>query len=59
MQRDSAVYMVGFAAVVCVVCGLMVSSAAVALKSQQTANAAFDKQRNVLYATGSLRPRPA
>jgi len=52
MQRDTAVYIGGFAALVCVICGLMVSSAAVALKEQQTSNAAFDKQRNVLYATG-------
>lgn len=52
MQRDTAVYIGGFAAVVCVICGLMVSSAAVSLKEQQTSNAAFDKQRNVLYATG-------
>ncbi len=56
MQRDSAIYMGGFAAVVCVVCGLMVSSAAVSLKQQQTANAAFDKQRNVLYAAGLASP---
>ncbi|MBI1354322.1 MAG: Na(+)-translocating NADH-quinone reductase subunit C [Acidobacteria bacterium] len=56
MQRDSVTYIVGFAAVVCIVCGLMVSSAAVALKTQQTANAAFDKQRNVLYATGLASP---
>ena len=52
MQRDTVVYLTGFATIVCVLCGLMVSSAAVSLKEQQRANAAFDKQRNVLYATG-------
>lgn len=56
MQRDTAMYMGGFAAAVCVICGLMVSSAAVSLRPQQASNAAFDKQRNVLYATGLASP---
>lgn len=56
MQRDSAFNMVRFAALVCVVCGLVVSLAAVSLKQQQKANAAFDKQRNVLYAAGLASP---
>ena len=56
MQRDTAIYISGFAALICVICGFMVSSAAVSLREQQAANAAFDKQRNVLYATGLASP---
>jgi len=52
MQRNSAAYMFGFAALVCVVCAIFVSSSAVGLKERQLANAALDKQKNVLYAAG-------
>ena len=51
MQR-SAAYNLGFAALVCFVCAVAVSSAAVSLRERQAANAALDKQRNVLIAAG-------
>jgi len=52
MQRNSATYMFVFAAIVCVVCAVFVSGAAVALNERQDANASLDKQKNVLYAAG-------
>jgi len=52
MQRNSAAYMFTFAAIICVVCAVFVSGAAVALGDRQDANAALDKQKNVLYAAG-------
>ena len=52
MQRDSATYMFVFAAIVCVVCAVLVSGSAVSLKQRQEDNAAFDKQQNVLFAAG-------
>jgi Na+-transporting NADH:ubiquinone oxidoreductase subunit C len=45
-------YTLGFAAAVCVVCSILVSTAAVALRDRQDANRALDKQRNVLLAGG-------
>lgn len=51
MQRNVA-YTLVFAAMVCVVCAVVVSGAAVSLKERQTANATLDKQKNVLLAAG-------
>ena len=51
MQR-SAAYNLGFAALVCFVCAVAVSSAAVSLRERQEANAELDRQRNVLIAAG-------
>jgi Na+-transporting NADH:ubiquinone oxidoreductase subunit C len=53
MERSST-YIVGFAAVVCLVCGVLVSGAAVSLKSKQVENAALDKQKKVLIVGGLL-----
>ncbi|HJN74358.1 MAG TPA: Na(+)-translocating NADH-quinone reductase subunit C [Myxococcota bacterium] len=62
MQRDSVVYTVGFAAVVCLIASLFVSGSAVALKDRQEANKAADKQKKVLVVAGfldeSARPKP-
>ena len=55
MQRN-ATYVLGFATVVCVVCAVVVSSTAVALKDLQTANANAYRQQNVLAAAGLLAP---
>ncbi len=52
MQRNSTTYMFGFASLICVVCAVLVSGAAVALKERQESNAALDKQKNVLFAAG-------
>ena len=49
-------YTLGFAAAVCVVCSILVSTAAVALRDRQDANQALDRQRNVLLAGGLVQP---
>ncbi|MCY4187576.1 MAG: Na(+)-translocating NADH-quinone reductase subunit C [Bryobacterales bacterium] len=51
-MRHSALYTILFSGAVCVACAVLVSSAAVSLKEQQLRNAALDKQRNVLFASG-------
>jgi Na+-transporting NADH:ubiquinone oxidoreductase subunit C len=45
---------VGIVVAVCLVCSIIVSTAAVGLRSQQTANAQLDKQTNILEAAGLL-----
>ena len=51
-MRHDALYTILFSGAVCVACAVLVSSAAVSLKEHQLRNAALDKQRNVLFATG-------
>ena len=51
-MQGSVGYNLGFAAAVCLVCAVVVSSAAVALADRQARNAALDRQRNVLLAAG-------
>ena len=51
-MQGSVGYNLGFAAAVCLVCAIVVSSAAVALADRQARNAALDRQRNVLLAAG-------
>lgn len=53
MQR-SAAYVLGFAAIICVVCAVVVSSAAVILKEQQEINSALFRRENVLVAAGIM-----
>ncbi|WP_026376779.1 Na(+)-translocating NADH-quinone reductase subunit C [Aestuariibacter salexigens] len=45
---------VGIVVAVCLVCSIVVSTAAVGLRSQQNANALLDKQTNILQAAGML-----
>lgn len=52
MQRNSTAYTVGFAAAICVVCSILVSSSATLLKDRQIANALLDKQKKVLAVSG-------
>lgn len=54
-QRDSLGYTVGVAAVLCVVCSLAVSAAAVILQPYQLANEKLNQQKNILDATGLAR----
>ncbi|GAA4427782.1 Na(+)-translocating NADH-quinone reductase subunit C [Bremerella cremea] len=56
MRRDSVGGTIMVAAVLCVVCSVIVSVAAVGLKPTQEKNARLDKQRNVLAAAGKLMP---
>lgn len=51
-QRDSLGYTLMVAVVLCVVCSLAVSAAAVALRPRQEANEKLDQQKNILDATG-------
>ncbi|MDA1093199.1 MAG: Na(+)-translocating NADH-quinone reductase subunit C [Acidobacteria bacterium] len=51
-MQGSVGYNLGFAAVVCFVCAILVSTSAVSLKDRQALNAALDKQKNVLVAAG-------
>ena len=53
-MQGSVVYNLFFAAAVCVVCAVFVSSSAVALRERQEYNAAIDKQRNVLAVSGMV-----
>lgn len=51
MQR-SVTYILSFAAAVCIVCGVLVSSSAVSLKELQEINAELERKTNVLLAAG-------
>jgi len=55
MQR-SVGYIIMFATLICVVCAVLVSSAAVGLKDRQVENQALDKQLNILRASGLATP---
>lgn len=52
MRHNDPKYIVAFAAAVCVVCSLLVSSAATILKQRQAVNVQLDKQRKVLDVSG-------
>ncbi len=54
MQRNSTLYTISFAAVVCVICSIVVSGAAVLLKSRQDRNVLLDRQKKVLAVSGLL-----
>ncbi len=49
-------YTLGFAALVCLVCSILVTSTALALKDRQEANRLLDLRRNVLVAAGKAEP---
>ena len=51
-MQGSVGYNLAFAAAVCLVCAVVVSSAAVSLADRQDRNVALDKQQNVLLAAG-------
>jgi Na+-transporting NADH:ubiquinone oxidoreductase subunit C len=55
MQR-SVGYIIMFATLICVVCAVLVSSAAVGLKDRQVENQVLDKQLNILRASGLASP---
>jgi Na+-transporting NADH:ubiquinone oxidoreductase subunit C len=59
MARDSTGYTIGFAVVVCVVCGIGVAGAAVALGERQAENKVLDQQKQVLLVAGLLQPGQA
>ena len=51
-MQGSVVYNLVFAAIICVVCAILVSASAVTLRDRQVANQMLDMQRNVLVAAG-------
>ena len=53
-MQNSVGYRVGFAAVICIFCSLLVSSTAVVLKPRQDANKLLDKQQKVLAVSGLI-----
>jgi Na+-transporting NADH:ubiquinone oxidoreductase subunit C len=54
MQQHSNAYIIGFAAAVCLVCSIVVSSSAVALRPRQVFNKELDRQKQVLLVAGLL-----
>lgn len=56
MASNSTGYTVVFATVVCVVCGIGVASANVALSERQGENKKLDQQKQVLLVAGLLQP---
>lgn len=54
MQLDSTGYIIGFAAVVCLVASVFVSGSAVALKDKQDENKLLDQQKKVLTVSGLI-----
>lgn len=63
MSQPSVGYTIGFAAALCLVCGVFVAGSAVALKDRQDANKRLDKQKKVLSVAGLIEegasPSPA
>lgn len=55
-MAHSTGYTIGFAALVCVVCGVGIASAAVALAERQAENAKLDQQKQVLVVAGLVQP---
>jgi Na+-transporting NADH:ubiquinone oxidoreductase subunit C len=54
-NNDSFFKTISVAVALCLVCSVIVSSAAVLLKEKQETNAALDKKKNVLYAANLLQ----
>lgn len=51
-MRQTNAYVIGFAAIVCVVCSLLLATVSGALSSRQEQNRVLDRQKNVLLAAG-------
>jgi Na+-transporting NADH:ubiquinone oxidoreductase subunit C len=56
MQQHSNAYIIGFAAVVCLACSIVVSTSAVALRPRQDQNKKLDRQKQVLTVAGLIEP---
>jgi Na+-transporting NADH:ubiquinone oxidoreductase subunit C len=54
MRQDSNAYIIAFATAVCLVCSIVVSTAAVALRDRQARNKVLDRQTKVLVVAGVL-----
>ena len=51
-RKGTVTYIVGFAAAVCLVCGVLVAGVAVSLKELQDENQRVDRMRKVLEVAG-------
>lgn len=58
-QRSGTGYTLGFAAVICIICSVLVSGAAVALRDRQQRNVVVDRQTQVLRVAGVIEPKAA
>lgn len=56
MKKDSTLYTILAAVVLCLVCSIVVSTAAVMLRPLQEANKLQDKKRNILAVVGLMQP---
>lgn len=56
MQQFSTKYTYIFSLVLCLVCSILLATAAVVLKERQTVNKRLDKQKSVLQAANLLKP---
>ncbi len=56
MRRDSPLYTICFATLVCGICSVLVSSSAVGLRERQRANQILDRQLKVLSVAGLVGP---
>lgn len=54
MKQHSNAYIIGFAAVVCLVCSIIVATSAVVLKERQDRNKVLDRQKKVLIVAGLM-----
>jgi len=54
--KNKVTYTLIFAGIVCMICSVLVSTAAVALSERQEKNQLLDKQANVLQACGLIKP---
>ena len=54
MRQYSNAYIIGFATAVCLVCSIVVSTSAVALRERQDRNKVLDRQTKVLVVAGLL-----
>ena len=55
MHKDSTIKTIVVAAVLCIVCSVLVSSAAVGLKARQDENKKLDIKKNLLLASGLIK----
>ena len=59
MQRNSVPYILGFCTAICLVCSVIVSTAAVGLKEKQEQNKILDRQKKVLTVAGLIKETEA
>jgi len=56
MRREGTLYTIIFSVIVCGICSILVSGAAVGLKERQKQNQVLDRQSKVLILTGLIQP---